>query len=310
MNNVTKKKYTPLPSHLILCVNALLAVFFIVDLLVNIPSALVSVLYIVVFLLPCAAYILLRGKGIYKTFNKLHLPPTASALMVVYTAAAIICFSLLYSFLPCFQEIENSFSIYDIYIGENNGMLNTALVLISFVLLPAVCEEFMFRGILCAEFQTYGMIGSITLSTFFFAIIHFNFKFIPVYIFAGIMLSLLMYATKSLYAAVLVHLLYNLFGFYGQPSLTSLYEATGSTAMFVLLLLVLLIISLILFCGKAIKFYFSYSERAAENKMKIIDKTFRSPRIIFTEILNFLRTPTALISIVIYIIAASLNLVL
>ncbi len=299
-----KGKFVPKTQHLILCVFSLLGLFFALDKFLDIPVLMVGVFYIVVFAAPCVAYILLNKDTKSRVYNKMRMPPTTSTLMIVFATLAIICVGLLFSF----SGTENGLSLYDAYIGKSMGALNTVLIVISFVLLPAILEEFLFRGILCAEFQSHGMITSVILSTLFFSFVHFNFKSLPVYIFAGIILSLLMYATKSVYAAMIVHLAYNLFGFYGQPYLTTLYKATGSTAVFVLLLIIVLIISLIIFCDKAVKLYGIYSQRAADNKIKIIDKTFRSPKYILYDIIGVLRTPLILTAVAIYITASILTL--
>ena len=294
----------PQPQHLIISVFSLLAIIFITNLFFDIPVFMVGILYIVVFAVPSLLYIIMNEDSKNRVFNKMRTPSTKATLMIVFAAVAMICMGLLFSF----SNADKGISLYDAYIGKSEGTLNTVIVLISFVLLPSILEEFLFRGILCAEFQPFGMISSVILSTLFFSFIHFNFIFLPVYIFSGIILSLLMYATKSVYAAMIAHLIYNLFGFYGQPYLKTLYEATGSTAVFVLLLIIILIISLIIFCDKAVKLYGTYAEGAKENKIKIIDRTFRSPKHILFDILGVLRTPMMLISIGIYIIVSIFEL--
>ena len=69
----------------------------------------------------------------------------------------------------------------------------------------------------------------------------------------------MLYCTRSLVATVLVHLLYNVLGLFGQPALTRFYVYTGSTELFSFLLTVVFLISLVVFCGQAARIYRIYS---------------------------------------------------
>ncbi len=79
-----------------------------------------------------------------------------------------------------------------------------------FALLPAVCEELAFRGfILTGLLRRFRPRTSIILSSFLFALFHMNvFQFLPSF-FLGIVLGLVTVRSKSVFPAIVFHLLYN-----------------------------------------------------------------------------------------------------
>ena len=92
--------------------------------------------------------------------------------------------------------------------------------------------------------------GEDGVSALFFAFLHFDLTALPVYLFAGMLLSLVMYVTRSAIAAMIVHLCYNLFGIFVQAGLSGYCQSTGSVGLLVVLLIAVLILSAAFFCGE------------------------------------------------------------
>ena len=84
-----------------------------------------------------------------------------------------------------------------------------------------------------------------------FAFLHFDLTALPVYLFAGMLLSLVLYMTRSSVAAMLVHLGYNLFGVLAQAGLSGYCRSTGNLGLLVVLLIALLLLSAAVFCGES-----------------------------------------------------------
>ena len=73
---------------------------------------------------------------------------------------------------------------------------------------------------------------------------------LPVYLFAGTLLAVVTYVTRSSIAAMVVHLCYNLFGIFVQAGLSGYCRSTGSIGLLVVLLVALLLLSSAFFCGE------------------------------------------------------------
>ena len=87
------------------------------------------------------------------------------------------------------------------------------LGIIVIAILPAICEELLFRGIILTTQRAAGGYGAIMVSAIYFAIMHNDIStFLGVFI-LGIVLGTVTLSTGSIFAAMIVHFFNNLFGF-------------------------------------------------------------------------------------------------
>lgn len=264
----------------------------------------VVLLQIMVFLIPAAVYCRIRGERYLGSF-KMRIAGADRVPCMVCTLLVLASGCLLISLaMNGMQSLSGSFSLYEAFISKNNGTVGGIVYLIlAYAALPAFCEEFVFRGVLSAEFEKYGVGVSIVLSSLFFALLHFSFVNLPVYFFAGLVLAVCYYATKSLFAVILVHFTYNLFGLFGQPYITAFYTYTGSTAMFVFLLVTVLLLSAALFCGQASRFYRGYADRNLPSAYHGEHGIRELPRRLFDAVVY----PVTLLCFVLYLIGTILT---
>ncbi|MCX8056028.1 MAG: CPBP family intramembrane metalloprotease [Ignavibacteria bacterium] len=98
----------------------------------------------------------------------------------------------------------------EILVIEN--VLDYISVVISVALVPAFCEEFLFRGFVQSSFEKRLKIHwAIILTALIFAIFHFNpFAIIPLFV-LGAYFSYIVYLTDSIFIAVILHFLNNFF---------------------------------------------------------------------------------------------------
>jgi sodium transport system permease protein len=82
--------------------------------------------------------------------------------------------------------------------------------LLAYALVPAICEEIAFRGLVLRGLQGYFRPrDAVFLSSFFFALFHMNvFLFLPMFV-LGVVLGLLTVRSRSLLPAILFHFLHN-----------------------------------------------------------------------------------------------------
>ena len=265
----------------------------------------VVLLQIMIFLVPAAVFCSIRGEGYAKRF-KLRIAGADRVLSMVASLLVLISGCLLISLaMNGMQSLSGSFTLYETFISKNNGTVGGVIYLIlAYAALPAFCEELVFRGILCTETEEQGATVSVLLSSLFFAFLHFSFVNLPVYFFAGLVLAVTYYATKSLFAVILVHFFYNLFGIFGQPYITAFYSYTGSTAMFVFLLVTILLLSAAIFCGQAVRFYRGYADRNLPSEYHKEEFRLRNlPRRLF----DAAGYPSAPVCVILFLIAAILS---
>lgn len=108
-----------------------------------------------------------------------------------------------------------------------------ALILMAF--LPAVVEETIFRGVLYNTYSKRKPILGIFLSALLFGLMHMNFNQMPYAFYLGIIMALVMEASDSILAPMIVHFTMNasstILSFFSMSTLEDASELTASTDM-------------------------------------------------------------------------------
>ena len=293
------------PTVVVLATYVLLLISKLIDItLLNRDNEYLSVviLQIMVFLLPAAIWCKLSGENYIK---KLRVrPPRANAIPIILVAPVLMASgALLISMIfGGLDNLSGNFTLYNTFTSNSGGGISGKLYLvIAYAALPAICEEFVYRGILCCEYERGGVTRALIFSTLFFTLLHFDVKNLPVYLFAGIILALTFYVTRSLLGSILAHFLYNLFGIFGQPYMNTLYNITESEKFFVFLITVIFLLSAGIFSAEGARLYKKYLYRGESTSYRYPLPRSREEK--KDSYLRVLKAPSAIASFAVYIIA-------
>ena len=306
-----EKKSIITPTLLVFSTYALLLFSKIVDLtLINRENEYytVVILQLMIFLLPGAIWCKYRGDG-YMRGLRMRLPRPSSFLIMLSATLLMISGGLLLSVLfGGLESLSQNFSLYDTFISKSNGTVPSNLyLLIAYAVIPAICEEFIFRGILCHEYEKGGVVRAVAFSALFFAMLHLNPVNILTYLFSGVILALVLYATRSLFAAIITHLLYNIFGLFGQRYMNTLYKITGSETFFIFIVAFIFLLSAALFCRQGAKLYKKHLyDGVSSSYRKPVAKT---PEEIRASFLKVIFEPATILCIIFYIVASIIYLI-
>ena len=265
----------------------------------------VILLQIFIFLLPAILYTQLRGEDFpqrirMRAIRPEHLWFCLCMLVVMITSSLLI--SILTGGIG---SLSGNFTLYNTFVSRMNGDLwETIYMVLAYAVLPAFCEELVYRSILCAEYEGAGVGVSVTVSALFFAMLHFSFPLFPNYLILGILLACAMYATRSALAPVLLHLLYNLFCLFGQPYLSAFYVNAGSSEIFLFCLIVLLLLFAAFGAGEARKIYHLYAKANLSSDYTSSVEPAQYPKLIFSA----LKSPAVLLTVLVWLVMAILNL--
>ena len=239
----------------------------------------VIILQIIIFTLPGIFYAKLRGTGYALKLNVRLIPLSrigfsVLALLVMITGSAV--WAILTHRLGVYTEYTASY-FYRNYLsaGSLNTLSDALYVVTAFALIPAVTEEFLFRGILLTEYTedpvtggkkddgsegetgTNGPVCASVMSSLLYAMLHFSAENFLLFFFFGILLCTVVYVTKSLIAAMLVHTLFEIYGIFAESYVINVITGpeNGLLAGFVMTTLLLL----------ALAFLFGEGERLYHN---------------------------------------------
>jgi membrane protease YdiL (CAAX protease family) len=260
----------------------------------------IVLLQVIIFMLPGIIFCRLRGTA-FTARLRLRLPRPSHILFLLSSLVALMAGTLLISiYTGGIQTLDQGFTLYDTFAASGgDDFSEIAYLILAYAVLPAVCEEFVYRGILCATLEERGLLPAIVYSTVSFGMLHFEISHLLVYIFAGLVLCGVMYTTRSLLSCVLVHFAFNVFGLFGQPALTRFYLYTGGTELFSFLLTIILLVSAIVFCGEAGRIYRGYARTAQSAPYRVhLPKNELSSRLIKTVF-----APASIVCILVYLLA-------
>lgn len=213
---------------------------------------------LIVFMLPCVFYVRYRFLDIRESV-RVRLPSPDKIMFTVLCALVLILTSMTMS------AVGGVFG--GVYKGNANGIsapadTRTAIYYaVCFAVVPAICEELMFRGIIMSEYQRTSVAAAVITSSLFFAMIHFDLKLLPFYFLSGLVLSMCAYASNSIIASFFAHMLYNLFAIFGGGIVDRVMRSVGSVELLAMALGALLLFILILTFGECRRIYYLYAKR-------------------------------------------------
>lgn len=167
--------------------------------------------YLIAYLLP---FILIAEKENYplrdiirwQNFNRVDI----HLIAIFGTLCAIGLLNLLLAvFNLLFPAVEETIE-WQRQLLDTGGEFPLALVILSVVLMPSVCEEFLFRGIIQpALIKRTGTLKGILITSLFFAAIHVNLlTFIPLFL-LGTFLGILAFRAGTFLYSSVAHMLVN-----------------------------------------------------------------------------------------------------
>lgn len=167
----------------------------------------VSLIQVLVLILPCMLYYLMKGKKFetpmrWKPLKLRHIPLILLSLLIYVFGILLIK----YLFLLTSSQSIHMIGFFEAVSGKNTADDSLTGVLLSLVIIPAVCEEILFRGVLLSEYSNMGEANAVIISSICFAMLHFSVENFPVYLFVGLLLGIITVVSRSVIPAMILHL--------------------------------------------------------------------------------------------------------
>ena len=259
------------------------------------------IIEIVIFVLPGIFYIKMKPAGYTVDLNLVSFGFSALPLIIIMffvMAFGGILLSLLFSVLGVQGSGALSETAISMVGGEYfSGTGGVVYVSLALAVVPAFAEEFIFRGILLREYRDYGILPSVLVTSFLFAILHFDLGRFPFYFAAGLALGFTAYTTRSTMSSVLLHALFNLFSLFGLPLIANFISLSAGTVLILYLAVVFFLLFLMLAIGEAERLFMNYSTAGVKSYAPMKRKG------IFSPVLE-LFTPSLFLCLLLYLLGA------
>ena len=160
-------------------------------------------IYLIIYFLPVGIYAKKRRYKLRSCLRLKGVHPKYWLFILLFGLSVCLICSLINigasAFFKAVFHVSYQNSIVDLS-GHSTG----ALIFTS-VLLPALAEEFLLRGLVQSEYEKYGPTIGVLLTALIFALFHTNPMHIPSLFVAGVCYGVLTLMFKSIWPAVLCH---------------------------------------------------------------------------------------------------------
>lgn len=149
-----------------------------------------------------------RTPGLYEAYR----PNPISLFNVICTAVLALLGVFLVNDITILWSIPFQKLGLDVFAGGFPTPANTrelALSIFTMAAIPAVCEEFLFRGVILSAFERCGTKHAVVFSALLFALLHGSIIGAPSQFILGVVLALLVFWTDSIYAGLIYHTVHN-----------------------------------------------------------------------------------------------------
>lgn len=222
------------------------------------PYLAAAILQFFIFAFPSLIYLKLRPECDVKRI-RLRLPKSRHIVFMVSVFFAMVSGSALINYFMSSligSDYSSSSASY-MSIVAGGGVSGGIYAVLAFALIPALCEEFLFRGIVAAEYECSGIPSAVFFSTVLFAMSHLSFMRLPVYLFSGLMLVFALYVTRSVIATMIIHASFNTCALFFEELVYRVVNRQG-IVLFLFALAVVFLLSLVFAFGEGEKIYSYY----------------------------------------------------
>ncbi len=157
---------------------------------------------------------------------KLTLPKNFP-LLIIAAIGVTLCFAFLNAVFLELIGYDSGIYLYEEYAYGSLEGFEYVIMFISVAIVPAFCEELLFRGVIMKNLVPYGKGTAVIVSALLFALMHQNPAQFLYTFFGGIILALVCIETGSIWCSVFIHLFNNAISVFEEVISTRLSEAAA-----------------------------------------------------------------------------------
>ena len=260
----------------------------------------VLILQIITFVLPGLFYCRINGAD---HIRKINLKPFGLRSLAFIVPASLLMF--LSTALIRLTGIYLSDGQYVPTVSTGGvSPSNAVFILLVYCVCPAVCEEFVFRGIVLCSYKKYGIVCSVVLSSLLFSMLHFSINDFLLYFISGIILASVALITRSVFPCMIMHFLNNAFVIFFEDYLWQMIVRPDNAPLFVFIIGSLFLLLLFVCLSHAEDILYRYSSTISENE----NPPKRELTLVIRDFLISVLSPSFLLCVVYFAVASVVRL--
>lgn len=246
----------------------------------------------ILFLIPATLYALLlrvNPKQIIKTCNyyKCNI-----VVILISIFIGILCFFINIAVSSLFNGILSflgyDFTKFSSSVDEGSMTVGNFFIdLFIVAVLPAMCEEFLHRGLVLQGTKHAGYKKAIVISSLLFALLHFNIKQVSYAFVIGLILGLVSVVSKNIWPSIIIHFINNAISTYidyaqynnwwlgdTMEKISDMLTSNSAIIVFVVGVVVLLLVIALL----CLSIWLLYKQSIVKSVYSAIDKAYDKER--------------------------------
>jgi len=228
---------------------------------------LISIVQLIIFVFPCMLYYFIKGRRLSTPMFVSAVKP-GQFLFLIFAFLVMVSGTILIKyFYYVYTGAAPSEVNFFVSGAEADESVNMLEVIVAFVLVPAVCEELFFRGVVLSEYRTFGSFTAVVFSAVCFSMAHFSFEALPIYFFNGIILGVSAIVCRSVFAPIIIHIGSNLLSVYTSDLFLRVTIQKSGRFFVFFVLTVIFLVSLLLMLSRTESIFRVRSERPPENTL-------------------------------------------
>ena len=164
--------------------------------------------------------------------------------------------------------------------GVNEFTVSTPYLILTYVIIPAIAEEVLFRGLIFSRLEKISFPFAAFVSCVLSALYGFSLGgFIPA-LFVSLMAVTVLYTTGSLIACVIVHALVNLYKLFLEANISAYFISSLNNLLLIVTVAIALFLSALLFFSEGARIFRERSQSIADGNAKSAKKLVGIKRVL------------------------------
>lgn len=230
------------------------------------------ILQFVALLIPAYLAITLTSadKGIYAQMKEIGFRKIAAedVFFLIFASLFAACASLALTLaLGGAYDASNGVTLLGSFTaGENEYSVSVPYIILTYAVIPAFAEEILFRGVIFSRLEAISFPFAALVSTVVYALSGFTLGgFIPS-LFIGILTTFILYTTRSLWACVIMHLIFNIYRLFIETNVSAYFLSSQNNLLLISIVAIALALSALLFFSESAKTFRKRARAVAEGK--------------------------------------------
>ena len=183
--------------------------------------------------------------------------------LIVFSSLLLISTSfLLHIIFGGVYPVSEGFSLLGIFTaGVGEYTVNFSYLILAYAVVPALCEELLFRGVLYNRFAEINENLAFWMSSIISATFSFTLGGLPSALLLSFGLCFIRYTSGTLQSCMLVHFLFNLYAVFVQTNLAKYFLSSQNTALMMIVIVGIWLISATLFFAESAKIFKNKADR-------------------------------------------------